>query len=373
MSNGQPVLPRYGHASLVDVLPSVGAHLGVPGCRDDVVGLPAGERWVVVLVDGLGWHLLLRLARHAPYLASLAEDPITVGVPSTTATSITSLGTGLVPGQHGIVGYRFYAPEAGAVFSPLAWDCDVPAEVLQPHATVFERVAACGLVSSSVTPERFRETGLTAAALRGAVMSGLDDEDDYARRTALTVAAAERGPGLTYVYERKLDHSGHSLGVAHDLFAARLARIDRWCERLRESLPDDVRLLVTGDHGMLDVPPERRIAVEDHPRLLEGVRHVAGEGRFRHVYCADADAAAVAERWAEDLGERAWVRTREQAVAEGWFGPLADAVESRFGEVVVAMREDWAVMTRARPGEWNLVGMHGSLTADEMLVPLLVD
>ena len=120
-------------------MPSIGAHLGVPGCPDDVLGLPAAERFVVVLIDGLGWSLLLRNARDVPYLASLLGDgrPITAGVPSTTVTSLASLGTGLVPGQHGMVGYTSRVPSTGEILNGLTWESDLAPRGLPGQADRF--------------------------------------------------------------------------------------------------------------------------------------------------------------------------------------------------------------------------------------------
>ena len=145
------------------------------------------------------------------------------------------------------------------------------------------------------------------------------------------------------------------------------------CERLRDALPDDVALLITGDHGMVDVPTDHQIIAEDEPDLMAGVSALAGEGRFRQLYVDQDDPAAVAARWSDRLGERAWVRTREEAIDEGWFGPVDDDLRERYGHVLVALRDDWAVMTRQFPRELTLVGMHGSLTPAEMLVPLFSD
>ena len=122
---------------------------------------------------------------------------------------------------------------------------------------------------------------------------------------------------------------------------------------------------------MVDIPQDRRIVLEDHADLTQGLEALGGEGRLRQLYTPDP--AGMVRRWTGRLGERAWIRTREQAVAQGWFGPEPDpALTDRIGDVVVAMRERWAVMARSLPGEWGLVGMHGSLTPDEMRVPLLV-
>ena len=368
------VLPGYGRCSLSDLLPAVGAHLGVPGCTDDPLGLPPASRWVVLLVDGLGHQVLQAALRQTEYFAEVFGDALqlTAGVPSTTATSLTCLGTGLAPGSHGMAGYSFRAPGAQHAMNALTWQGGPPdAEAFQPQPTMFQRCEAAGVAVTTVGPARFVGSGLTSAALRGPQFWAVD-EADAASRVEAAVKASERGERtLTYVYERSLDHTGHGQGVRSDAWLETLARVDDFAGRLREALADDVCLLVTGDHGMLDVPPERHVLVEDHPALLRGVDLMAGEGRMRQLWTGDA--AAVARRWQRELADRAVVRLREEAADEGWFGPLEPRVAQQFGDVLVAMRDDWAVMTRELPRELGLVGQHGSLSAAEMVVPLLVD
>jgi len=370
------VTPAYGSANLSDLMPRIGAHLGVPGCTEDVLGLPAGERFVVVLVDGLGWNLVRRAARDAPYLASLLGDarPITSAVPSTTVTSLASLGTGLVPGQHGMVGYTSRVPSTGEILNALTWESDLIARVFQPRPTMFERAAAAGVSVSSVTLERFEESGLTQAVLRGPEFVPYAEDSTAASRIELTVTAALRGQrSIVYDYERELDHVGHTQGCESEAWHRQLAVIDDRCERLRAALPADVRLVITGDHGMVDIPNEQRVVAEDDPSLMAGVSALAGEPRFRQLYVDHDQPAQVAQRWRDRLGPRAWVRTRDEAIDEGWFGSVDDQLRERYGHVLVAMRADWAVMTRQLPRELTLVGMHGSLTPAEMLIPLFVD
>jgi hypothetical protein len=145
------------------------------------------------------------------------------------------------------------------------------------------------------------------------------------------------------------------------------------CERLRDALPDDVRLVITGDHGMVDVPKSGQIVAEAEPELMAGVSALAGEGRFRQVYVDQDAPGRVASRWQDRLGEMAWVRTRDEAIDEGWFGTVDDQLRERYGHVLVAMRDRFAVMTSQFPRELELVGMHGSLTPAEMVVPLFCD
>lgn len=369
------IRPAYGRTTLADVLVGVGAHLRVPGCAD-VLDLPPADRYVVVLVDGLGWHLLRRAVRSAEYLTGLlgAARPITAGVPSTTATSLTSLGTGLTPGEHGLVGYTSRLPGTGQVLNALYWDVPVSPRDYQPRSTLFERSAQAGVAVSSVSPAQFAGSGLTMAAQRGAEFVGVTAEAGDHRRVEMITAAAMRGDrSLVYAYERDLDHIGHAKGCESLEWLDILTQIDRRLELLRDALPDEVTMIITGDHGMIDIAAQHRIVAEDEPDLLVDVDAIAGEGRFRQLYVDRGNPGLVAARWADLLGERAWVRTRDEAIDDGWFGTVEERVIDRYGHVLVAMRDAWAIMTRTQPRESTLVGMHGSLTPAEMTVPLLVD
>jgi hypothetical protein len=369
------IRPAYSRSTLADLLPSIGAHLRVPGCTD-ILGLPGADRYVVVLVDGLGWHLLRRALRNAEYLTGLLGDarPITAAVPSTTATSLTSLGTGLTPGEHGLVGYTSRLPGTDHVLNALYWDVPISPREYQPQPTIFERAAAAGVRVSSVSPAQFASSGLTMAAQRGAEFVGVNAEADDDRRVSLITQAAMQGDrSLVYAYERALDHTGHARGCESLEWLDVLTDIDRRLGLLRDRLPDEVTMIMTGDHGMIDISAEHRIIAEDEPDLLVEVDAIAGEGRFRQLYVDHGNPRLVAARWADLLGERAWVRTRDEAIDDGWFGEVEDRVIERYGHVLVAMRDAWAIMTRTQPRESTLVGMHGSLTPVEMTVPLLVD
>lgn len=367
-----PVLPRYDGGALSDLVPSIAAHLGLPGAQD-ALGLPAAERWVILLVDGLGRHQLDAAAADAPYLAAAAATgrTITTVAPSTTATALTSLGTGLAPGEHGVAGYTFRNPFGTGLLNALVWEPGLSGLDVQPRLTALERLAKAGVQVARAMPARFAGTGLTEAGLRGGGFVGVVDEADLERRVEQVVDAALAGDRtLVYCYERSLDHTGHNVGWQSPEWSAALRRVDALAAALRAALPGDVRLVVTADHGMVDVPASGQIVVEDVPDLAAEVDLIGGEGRLRQLYTPSPD--AVAARWRAVLGERAWVRTRDEAVDEGWFGWVAPQLAARFGDVLVAAGGENAVMSRTFPNEINLVGMHGSLTPAEMLVPLLV-
>lgn len=358
--------------SLPDVFPSVGASVGVDGWSA-TLDLPEARAVVVLLIDGLGYENLAAHAELAPYLAGLLNGPaLECGVPSTTATSLTSLGTGLPPGQHGVVGYTCRIPGTGRRLNALHWDRGVEPEVWQPHRTVLERLRDGGVNAVVVNAARFVDSGLTRCSQRGVPYIGADQP--WERLDAILDVVEQPGKHVVYAYESALDHTGHQHGCGSAAWRTVLSAIDAEVRRLRDELPDDTTLVVTADHGMIDVPVEDRFDLDTVPTLRDDVVMIAGEARLRHVYTLDGAAASVAQRWAGHLGERASVVTREEAEAAGWFGIVDPAVRPRIGDVLVAARDDFAVFSGVdAPQEFQMVGFHGSITAVERRIPWLVD
>jgi hypothetical protein len=369
--------PAYGGRSLADVLPAVAVALGtqVPDWPNETpsLALPAAPAYVVFLVDGLGADLLAAHAHAAPYLSSLLTDDATgtAGVPSTTATSLTSLGTGLPPGGHGVVGFTSRVPGSDRLLNALYWDKDVDPVQWQPHPTGFQILAAAGVQVTTVNKREFRGSGLTVAAQRG---GDWIDADRVGERIAGAVVASSHRPSLTYLYDGDLDWTGHRYGVASSQWLQQLAIIDAEAEQLRDALPSHARLVVLADHGMVDASdPDRRIDVDDDPAYRDGVVLLGGEARFRHVYCASGAVEDVRARWHELLADAALVLTRDEAIGSGWFGEVSASVLPRLGDVIAAARDNWGLFSFVDfPYETRLIGLHGSITPVEMRIPLLV-
>jgi hypothetical protein len=367
------VEPAYEDRSLGDVLPAVARALGVDaGLPPSAIDLPPAQSYVVFLVDGLGYELLRDHPDEAPFLHGHLDGqrPATVGVPSTTATSLTSFGTAMTPGGHGVVGFTSRIPGTDDLLNALFWSKSVDPREWQQHPTALGRLATAGVRTTVVNKREFASSGLTVAGQRGAEFVGADKVGE---RMAAVLAASSDGPSLTYMYEGDLDWTGHRYGVASTSWRLQLSMIDAAAEQLRETLPEAVRIVVVADHGMVDSAPDQRLDVDEHPVLLEGVAVLGGEARFRHVYCRSGAVEDVLAAWGSELGDRAEVLTRDDAIARGWFGTMTSTVRPRVGDVLVAARDDFAVMSSAAfPYEAQLVGLHGSLTSAEMHIPLLV-
>jgi hypothetical protein len=377
-----PAGPAYADGSLADVMPSIAAALGVPEYADrlglsEAVGKATGgalTHAVVLLVDGLGWELLCANRDAAPFLSNLIADgrSITVGFPSTTATSMASLGTGEQPGVHGLVGYTFALPGIDGVFNALRWDRPVNPTQVQPHPTVFERAARAGVRVTHVAQRAFDGSGLTRAALRGPEYGGAETMGESVHAAA--VALATRRPALVYVYTGDLDNVGHVRGCRSMGWRAQLGHVDLLARDLHAALPPGAALVITADHGMVDVPADDRIDYDTDPVLSAGVQALGGEPRARHVYARPGAAADVLAAWRERTADRLWVVSREEAIDAGWFGGIVrDEVVPRIGDVIAAAQSTFAVVaTKNHPREARLVGYHGSLTSAELLVPLLI-
>jgi hypothetical protein len=371
-ADSRVVLPEYGSGSLCDVVPSALGALGIEGWSN-VLSLPPASSYVVLLVDAMGWNLLLRHRSEAPYLWSLAERgrAITAGVPSTTATSLTSVGTGLPPGTHGVVGFTSRIPGTNRLLDALRWDPRVDPLEWQPHPTAFERAGRAGVPVTVVSMRAFEDSGLTRAGQRGAAYVGADLEGE---KIAATAQASCLSGSLTYVYDGRLDVIGHRHGCGSWAWRHQLAMIDSFARQLRSAISPEAALVVIADHGMRDVASVDRVDVDDEPDLLVGLSLLGGEARFRHLYTGSGEVDAVASRWRDRLGDAAMVLTRDESVEAGWFGVVNPAVRPRLGDIVVACIGQLAVMSSERfPHEAALIGLHGSVTADEMLVPLIVD
>jgi hypothetical protein len=366
-----PALPHYGDSSLADLATSVLASLGVAG-EPNPLRLADADRVCLLVVDGMGWELLREHPAAAPFLSELAVSgrPLTAGFPATTATSMASLGTGRPPGQHGVFGYQVAVPGEDRLLNAMRWDSRVDPVAWQPGSTIFERAAAAGIGAYRVSHAGFRQTGLFAATMRGAEYLSANTLGALAAEAAAALRRSDRV--LAMVYHGELDATGHVFGSSSDAWRYHLGHVDKLAEQLSGALPPGTTMYVTADHGMVDVPPQDRIDVDTVPGLREGVALVGGEPRARHVYAVPGAAGDVLAAWREALGHRAWVAPRDEAIAEGWFGPVEPWLASRIGDVVAAPAGPWAIVaTKAEPRESALIGMHGSLTPADQLVPLL--
>jgi hypothetical protein len=362
-------VPDSADQSLADVFPSAAAALGCPGFRD-VLGLGTPSTIVCLLVDGLGYEALKRSDPN--WLASSRIRPISSVLPTTTAVALTSLGTGSLPGTHGVVAASFVLPETGEVLSPLHWGSAPVPEAIQVEPTIPELMARHGIACHTVGPLNYAHSGLTRAALRGPTYHGARDIDDYVGRVRDIQRRGDRS--FTYVYWPELDRIGHTRGVADPEWDSGLDRVGRLTAGIQAGLRADGLLLVTSDHGMVSCPPERRIRWDDLRGLHRGVTHMSGEPRCRLIYLDRVvDLDETARMWRERLEPDFDVWTRHQLHESGLMGEFEAFAAERLGDLVILATGDAMLSCPGiDPRISSLLGQHGSWTDEERWVPLAV-
>jgi hypothetical protein len=360
-----PVLPDYEGACTCNVMsPLVEDPDRVPEWFPD--GVVGADQVVLWVLDGLGWEQMQdRLAglRGFPLMNGTS---ITTIAPTTTATALTSISTGLPPGEHGVIGYRM-AVEGDDNLNVLRWTTSkgdaresIPPESVQ-HDVAFE-----GQRPPVVVRAEFRDTGFTRAHLGGC------RHVPYRMPSTLVAEILHQvhaGEPFVYAYYDGIDKVAHEYGLG-TVYDAELIFVDRMVEYLVQELPPGVALVITSDHGQVDVGDR---VFPPHPEVLSHVRHQSGEARFRWLHAfpgAEAELLAAAQH---HHGHEAWVVTREQVVDECWFGPkVLPGPLARLGDVALVARAPIAFEDPMDTGPFHLIGRHGSMTPAEVYVPLLV-
>lgn len=387
LESPEPILPDYRGGSLVNLMASVLGAFGGRSGYPELRLLPAGElaaarHVVLLLVDGLGYHYLERHAAPASVLRRHLRGTMTSVFPSTTATAITALHTGLAPQQHGLTGWFTWLAEAGGVAAvlpfrrrdggahlaalgveparlfvgpPLFDQLDADSWVVSPRSIIdsdYNR-AHCGRARRVPYGELEELFGLAAAAVR-----------------------ESRSRAYVYAYAPDFDALAHACGVGSPQCLAVLRRVEAGFEALIGALAGTgTTLIVTADHGFLDTVPERRLDLADFPalaQLLDGP--LWGEPRVAYCRVLPGQAAEFERRAREALAGAARVYPSRQLLAEGWFGLGAThpRFAERIGDCTLVMEGDYTLRDWL-PGEKRFVqvGVHGGVSEDEMRIPLV--
>lgn len=375
--------PDYDGRGLVNLMSSVAAACGgrspyAPLAADP--GFDDTPRLVFLLVDGLG-HEHLQSAGGA--LRAHLADRLTSVFPSTTATAVTTVLTGLAPQQHGLTGWHMYFGEIDRIVAvlPMTLRGDkraVTEQGLQPgsvfaYPTLFETIAR---PSVAITPRHLAGTVFNASHTRGAAARAYEGVRGFFAAVEQAVRDSA-GPAFIYGYYPGLDSIAHRHGIASRQAAAELKALDDGFAALIERLRGTgTTVIATADHGFVDAAREEHVALDAHPGLAAMLaRPLCGEQRVAYCYVKPKARAAFADYVGDRLADRALLLSSAAALGAGLFGPGTPhpALAGRIGDFILLMRgratiKDWL------PGEkrYELVGVHGGLTPEELYIPLVV-
>ena len=356
---------------LADITNSIFNSLSVPETIDSLSLGSAENREVLILIDGMGQDAVDKYSDQFPIFDELKQvKKLYTNFPSTTATSLSTLGTGVLPGVHGMLGYTVRVPRSdNRLLNALKWDERVDPVMWQKVPTLFERAVLAGVSVTHVAAKRYEGSGFTQAALRGAKYVGANGIEEMV--TAISSALVAQ-PSFVYTYLNTLDSAGHSDGVGSDKWLTALAQISEFITKVKESVPTGTRIWITSDHGMVN--STKQIILGQDNDLLENVLLIGGEPRARHIYINEGAQEETVAKWRQFLGNSAKVLSKSEAIADGLFGPVvSEDASERMGDLIAIANDDLILIDPARvKEESSMVGHHGGITDIEVEIPLLL-
>lgn len=360
----RPVLPAYDGActsNVVDIL------IEDPDRPPEWFpqGIEGADQIVLLVLDGLGWQQMQERRSLLRGLTLMESAAITTVAPTTTATALTSISTGLPPGEHGVIGYRMSVDRD--ILNVLRWTtAKGDAREVIPPESIQSEVAFGGQRPPVVVRAEFRDTGFTRAHLGGC--RHVPYRMPSTMLAEITHQLAQGEP-FVYAYYDGIDKVAHEYGLGEH-YDAELVAVDRLVADILGSLPRNAAVVITADHGQVDVGAN---IIHLHPEVAAQVSFQSGEGRFRWLHARPGRIPQLVEACRAHHADTGWVYEREETVEEGWWGPhVTDAAHQRLGDVALVAREAVSYHDEADSGPFELIGRHGSLTAAEMYVPLLV-
>ena len=356
---------------LADLSQSIFASMGLL-TSENRLALPQSRRTCLLLVDGMGARSLESFGSQFPIFTQVRSmTQLESHFPSTTVTNLTSLGTGELPGVHGMLGYTVRVPNSGTpgrLLNALKWDDRVDPQFWQSVPTLFERAMEFGITVTNIAEKRYEGSAFTQAALRGANYVGANRASEM---VSATVAALAEPNSFTYLYINALDHAGHNDGVGSEKWLLALEQVADLIRVLAEKLPRNTDFYVTADHGMVNVGEKIILGVEN--QLMQNISLVGGEPRARHMYVNDGPIEETVAYWREYLGDRALIFSKSEALSNELFGGFVSADSfDRMGDLIAIAKNDLILIDPARiPQESAMIGHHGGITGDELAIPLL--
>jgi predicted AlkP superfamily pyrophosphatase or phosphodiesterase len=407
-THGDIIYPCYESYCLSKVPSAVLGLLGMPQPDHALVKIvhnALGKRQsppkvVLLLIDGFGWQHWLRYAEGYDFFTRLTGrgvvTPITTVFPSTTAAALTTIHSGLTPQEHGLPEWWVYFDELDAIvaslpFTPLGasgrdklLEAGVKPSILFQGQTIYQTLAKAQVPALTFIRNVYAHSAYSSRVHKGSVTVPFINSSDLVVNLRQKLAEVP-GPAYFYVYWDAVDAIAHTYGPHTEQYQAELSGFTYLLQReFIEKIPPptaaDVLLLVTADHGHINVAPHDTLYLNRYPRLVRSLqmsptgRRILPWGSPRDVFLR------VEDQQLPDI--TAWLRTRlagkatvmasAEALQQRLFGlgKLHKQFKRRVGNLLILPEGDsliWFEHLKGRRFEHR--GMHGGLRTDEMLIP----
>ena len=395
------VMPYYQGLSLVNLPATVTRLLGLPGFRqppldDTITEHLEGpfQKVVVLLVDALGYHSFREMIKTNPalvwgrYFESAVFSPITSICPSTTASALTTLWTGVGAAAHGVIGYEMWAKEFGMVInnilhSPANAKKDVGGlsrAGFDPAVFMDKPLLGPYLREHGVHPTTFIHTsiaysGLSVMQLREVKLQTYVNEADLCVSLADYLNNRSGKREFVYIYYSDVDSLMHRYDIVDERVALQFGAFSSIFDEgfLRQISPEVARetlFVLTADHGSIATPQYEKYDLANHPELTSClVMQPTCEHRLPILYIKPGKVGAVRDYFVKTWPNDFILVDPDAALEGGLFGegPFVDGVHERLGDLIAISKGDAYLWWSPNPNQ--MAGRHGGLSAEEMLSP----
>lgn len=379
------IKPDYHGGSIVNLMGSIIQGFGGQSDYCPTPLLPtttvAKARHVVLMViDGLGFNYL---QQRPGVLKSHTVGHLSSVFPSSTAPAITSFVTGTAPRQHGVTGWYMSLRELGTVAMILPYKARCFSNAFNAnYLPIAELLAQGSLLDQLSVPSHYLMHQHLVDSNYSRFASGRARRREYLNLSDFfqgisDVVQKQRGRSYLYAYWPMFDALAHRFGVASDTVSDHFEHLEQAMGQCLEELAGtNTLLLITADHGFIDTSRSRIIWLEDHPRLAECLTQpLCGEPRVAYCYVSPRKARQFEDYVRHELAAVCELYPSEELLEQGWFGlgNTAACTPARIGDYTLICKENYVIKdTLPTEKRWSDIGVHGGVSSDEMLVPLIV-
>jgi len=391
------ITPNYTGLGLANIMPTISGALGSEQknqytlSRDvlDYDLLKGVKKVVFFMIDGLGYHQLLKEMKSKSAFKELSRDlvPLTSVLPSTTATALTTISSGLTPQEHGIMEYKLYLKELGMLtnvmtFGPAMGGGSFEELGLDPIdffkiKTLYQEWKRRGIKSHILLNVEYISSSFSQFLYQGAEIIPCTTLGDIFSETKKLLSKNPNKKEFIYLYWDKIDSVSHQQGANSKKYSKELEHIDYELGKFIDKAKGDFLFIITSDHGQINSDSKKMVYYQDHGKLIDSlIMPPVGEmGRLNYLYVKRSKRDFVKNYVKGKLADKAVMIETEKAIRDGFFGINKPRKETfdRTGDFVLLPKNGYTFSYPYTIADlfMRFVGVHGGISKEEMLVPFI--